>query len=183
MQKESGFDMADEAKLLAQIKKGEEREIDRAVGLYTPYLSTVLYNMASNLSKEDTEEIVSDVFFALWKNAEYIDLNKGTVRSYLAAAARNFALKRLKKKKDVLSLDEVDIPAEPADGLSEKAVWDAVMSLGEPDSEIFIRFYKYGERIRDISRATGINMSTVKTKLSRGKDKLKRILSDAEAML
>lgn len=82
-----------------------------------------------------------------------------------------------------MSLDEVDIPAEPADGLSEKAVWDAVMSLGEPDSEIFIRFYKYGERIRDISRATGINMSTVKTKLSRGKDKLKRILSDAEAML
>ena len=52
--------MADEAKLLAQIKKGEERAIDRAVGLYTPYLSTVLYNMASNLSKEDTEEIVSD---------------------------------------------------------------------------------------------------------------------------
>ena len=98
MQKESGFDMADEAKLLAQIKKGEERAIDRAVGLYTPYLSTVLYNMASNLSKEDTEEIVSDVFFALWKNAKYIDLNKGTVRSYLAAAARNFALKRLKKK-------------------------------------------------------------------------------------
>ena len=174
--------MAYEAKLLAQIKKREERAIDRAVGLYTPYLSTVLYNMASNLSKEDTEEIVSDVFFALWKNAEYIDLNKGT-SPYLAAAARNFALKRLKKKKDVLSLDEVDIPAEPADGLSEKAVWDAVMSLGEPDSEIFIRFYKYGERIRDISRATGINMSTVKTKLSRGKDKLKRILSDAEAML
>lgn len=62
MRKESGFDMADEAKLLAQIKKGEERAIDRAVGLYTPYLSTVLYNMTSNLSKEDTEEIVSDVF-------------------------------------------------------------------------------------------------------------------------
>lgn len=62
MQKESGFDMADEAKLLAQIKKGEERAIDRAVGLYTPYLSTVLYNMAPGLSKEDTEEIVSDVF-------------------------------------------------------------------------------------------------------------------------
>lgn len=175
--------MADEAKLLAQIKKGEERAIDRAVGLYTPYLSTVLYNMASGLSKEDAEEIVSDVFFALWKDAEYIDLNKGTVRSYLAAAARNFALKRLKKKKDSVSLDEAEISDKAGDSFSAVTVWDAVMSLGEPDSEIFIRFYKYGERIRDISRATGINMSTVKTKLSRGKDKLKRILSDAEAML
>ncbi len=175
--------MADEAKLLAQIKKREERAIDRAVRLYTPYLSTVLYNMAPGLSKEDTEEIVSDVFFALWKNAEYIDLNKGTVRSYIAAAARNFALKRLKKKRDSVSLDEAEIPAGEPDSLSAMTVWDAVMSLGEPDSEIFTRFYKYGERIRDISRATGINMSTVKTKLSRGKDKLKRILSDAEAML
>lgn len=175
--------MADEAKLLAQIKKGEERAIDRAVGLYTPYLSTVLYNMASNLSKEDAEEIVSDVFVALWKNAEYIDLNKGTVRSYLAAAARNFALKRLKKKKDSVSLDEAEISDKAGDSFSAVTVWDAVMSLGEPDSEIFIRFYKYGERIRDISKATGINISTVKTRLSRGKAKLKRILSDAEAML
>ncbi len=175
--------MADEAKLLAQIKKGEERAIDRAVGLYTPYLSTVLYNMASNLSKEDTEEIVSDVFFALWKNAEYIDLNKGTVRSYLAAAARNFALKRLKKKKDSVSLDEAEISDKAGDSFSAVTVWDAVMSLGEPDSEIFIRFYKYGEKLREISKATGINISTVKTRLSRGKAKLKRILSDAEAML
>ena len=175
--------MADEAKLLAQIKNKERHSIDRAVGLYTPYLSAVLYNMASGLSKEDTEEIVSDVFVALWENAAYIDLDKGTIRSYLAAAARNFALKRLKKKREFISLGEVDIPAEPADSLSERAVWDAVMSLGEPDSEIFIRFYKYGEKLREISKATGVNISTVKTKLSRGKGKLKRILSDAEAML
>ena len=35
----------------------------------------------------------------------------------------------------------------------------------------------------DISKATGINISTIKTKLLRGKRKLKIILSNAEEML
>lgn len=54
------------------------------------------------------------------------------------------------------------------------------MSLGEPDNEIFVRYYKFGEKLNDIAAATGVNLSTVKTKLSRGKTKLKKILSNAE---
>ena len=87
--------MADEFKLLARLRNSERDSIDDAIQVYTPYLSTVLYNMVGNrLSKEDIEEIISDVFVALWKNAERIDLQKGTIRSYIAAVARNFALKR-----------------------------------------------------------------------------------------
>ncbi len=176
--------MADERKLLMRLKNRERNSIDRAIEVYTPYLSTVLYNAVGNrLPKEDIEEIVSDVFVMLWKNAQYIDLSKGTVRSYIAACARNAAKKRLNKKKDCTCLDDIEIRDETADAEknSESSdLWDAVMSLGEPDSEIFVRFYKYGEKIRDISKATGINISTVKTRLARGKVKLKKILSDAE---
>ena len=35
------------------------------------------------------------------------------------------------------------------------------MSLGEPDSEIFVRRYKFDEKIKDISKAMGLNISTV----------------------
>ena len=179
--------MADEAKLLMRLKKKKRNSIDEAIEVYTPYLSTVLYNIAGNsLPKEDIEEIVSDVFVMLWKNAEYIDLSKGTIKSYIAAAARNFALKRLSKKTDCTCLDDIEIPDETPtseQNLTSSAVWDAVMSLGEPDNEIFVRYYKYGEILKDISKMTGINISTVKTKLSRGKRKLKKILSDAEEML
>lgn len=179
--------MADEAKLLMRLKKKKRNSIEEAIEVYTPYLSTVLYNIAGNsLPKEDIEEIVSDVFVMLWKNVEYIDLSKGTIKSYIAAAARNFALKRLSKKTDCTCLDNIEIPDETPTSehnLTSSAVWDAVMSLGEPDNEIFVRYYKYGEKLKDISKVTGINISTVKTKLSRGKRKLKKILSDAEEML
>lgn len=179
--------MTDEAKLLMRLKNKERNSITESIKVYTPYLSTVLYNMVGNrLPKEDIEEIVSDVFFTLWKNAEYIDLKKGTIRSYIAASARNFALKRLNKKMDCTCLDDIEISDDTStteEGLTSSAVWDAVMSLGEPDNEIFVRYYKFDEKLKDISKATGINISTIKTKLSRGKLKLKKILSNAEKML
>ena len=177
--------MADESMLLLRLRNREKNSINEAIEIYTPYLSTVIYNMVGNgLPKEDVEEIVSDVFVMLWKNAEYIDLSKGTLRSYIAASARNFALKRLNKKKDYTLLDDIELPTEDNfEDIEANSVWDAVMSLGEPDNEIFVRFYKFDERLKDISKATGLNISTIKTKLARGKRKLKRILSNAEESL
>lgn len=179
--------MADERKLLLRLKNKERNSINEAIELYTPYLSTVLYNMVGTiLPKEDIEEIVSDVFITLWKNAEYIDLSKGTLRSYIAAVARNFALKRLNRKKDTTYLDDTGLIYEnnfDDESSIDISVWSAVMSLGEPDNEIFVRYYKFDEKLKDIAKAMGLNISTVKTKLSRGKKKLKRILSNAEEML
>ena len=168
--------MVDESKLLRQLKYKQENSINQAIEIYTPYLSTVLYNMVGNgLPKEDIEEIISDVFVMLWQNAEYIFVS-----------ARNFALKRLNKKSEYTSIDEIDLPdiTNCADDCSEtEELWKSVMELGEPDNEIFVRFYKFDEKLKDISLATGLNISTIKSKLSRGKRKLKKILLNAEETL
>ena len=179
--------MTDEAELLQRLRNREKNSIDEAIRIYTPYLSTVLYHMAGNsLPKEDIEEIVADVFVALWKNAGRIDLQKGTLRSYLAAVARNFALKRINRKMDHTSLEDIELSDGKnfiEENFHNNYVWETVMSLGEPDSEIFVRRYKFDEKIKDISKAMGLNISTVKTRLSRGKRKLRKMLSNAEERL
>lgn len=88
------------------------------------------------------------------------------------------------------SLPKEDIEEIVADGkdfieenFHNNYVWETVMSLGEPDSEIFVRRYKFDEKIKDISKAMGLNISTVKTRLSRGKRKLRKMLSNAEERL
>ena len=179
--------MTDEAELLQRLRNREKNSIDEAIRIYTPYLSTVLYHMAGNsLPKEDIEEIVADVFVVLLKNAERIDLQKGTLRSYLAAVARNFVLKRINRKTDHTFLEDIEL-SDGKDFIEENFhnnyVWETVMSLGEPDSEIFVRRYKFDEKIKDISKAMGLNISTVKTRLSRGKRKLRKMLSNAEERL
>ena len=179
--------MTDEEELLQRLRNREKNSIDEAIRIYTPYLSTVLYHMAGNsLPKEDIEEIVADVFVVLWENAERIDLQKGTLRSYLAAVARNFALKRINRKMDHTSLEDIELSDGKnfmEENFHNNYVWETVMSLGEPDSEIFVRRYKFDEKIKDISKAMGLNISTVKTRLSRGKRKLRKMLSDAEEKL
>ena len=177
--------MTDEAELLQRLRKREKNSIDEAIRIYTPYLSTVLYHMAGNsLPKEDIEEIVADVFVVLWKNAERIDLQKGTLRSYLAAVVRNFALKRINEDHTVLEdIEMSDGKDFIEENFHNNYVWETVMSLGEPDSEIFVRRYKFDEKIKDISKAMGLNISTVKTRLSRGKRKLRKMLSNAEERL
>ena len=138
----------------------------------------------NRLSREDTEEIVSDVFLSLWKNADGIDLQRGTLRGYLAGAAHNQICKRLRSRKPEFSLEELGtdmleaVQASPSDSL----LWDAVAELGEEDAEIFVRFYRYGESLKEIAHAMDFKLSTIKTRLSRGKKKLKQILTDAEEL-
>ena len=179
--------MTDEAELLQRLRNREKNSIDEAIRIYTPYLSTVLYHMTGNsLPKEDIEEIVADVFVVLWKNTGRIDLQKGTLRSYLAAVARNFALKRINRKTDHTFLEDIELSDGKnfiEENFHNNYVWETVMSLGEPDSEIFVRRYKFDEKIKDISKAMGLNISTVKTRLSRGKRKLRKMLSNAEERL
>ncbi len=174
--------MADELKLLKKLRSKNLKSLKYAIDLYTPYISVVLYNyVGTKLSSCDIEEIISDCFVTLWKNADYIDLNKGTIRSYISKTAKNLALKRLSKYHEYIPLDDVELFEKEA--VNYDYIWNYVMELGEPDSEIFVRFYKYDEKLKDIAKAMDIPLSTVKTKLSRGKEKLKNKLKDSEEML
>ena len=149
--------MTDEKKLLADLKRKKCTALEKAIDIYTPYISVIIYNIIGGvMTKEDVEEVVSDTFVSLWRTAETLDAEKGGLRAYLAATARNCA----RNKRSLVSL---------------------IRELGETDGEIFLRRYWYGEKVSKISAATGINQSTVKTKLRRGRIKLREILMKKEA--
>ena len=48
--------------------------------------------------------------------------------------------------------------------------------LGEPDREIFLRHYYYYQTVSEISQEMRLNESTIKTKLRRGRSRLRTIL-------
>lgn len=84
--------------LLQRLKSKETDALKKAVEIYTPYVATVIFNAAASLSKEDAEETAADVFAALWKNADLLDSEKGSIKSYLAGAARKAAAQKLRKQ-------------------------------------------------------------------------------------
>lgn len=179
--------LIDEEKLLINLKRRRRGSLEKAIEIYTPYISVIVYNIiGSVMAKEDVEEVVSDVFVSLWRNAETLDSNKGCIRTYLAAAARNCARKKLRGCAIHSELNEniISVYGEPSENVETKEeqamLLELIGELGEPDSEIFLRHYWYDEKVSKISAATGICKSTITTKLQRGRKKLKEILLKKE---
>ena len=146
--------MINEIKLLHNLKSKKRNSLEDVIKLYTPYVSVVIYNTIGSIApKEDVE-----------------------------AVARNTAKNKLRTIIVNEELDEniVSDSDSPQDILlkneDRKFLLDMIAALGEPDSEIFLRYYYYNEKIKVISDVMNINISTVKSKLSRGKEKLKNAI-------
>ena len=82
--------------------KNEELDLEKIIDEFSCYVYKIIKNMAV-LSDEDTEEIVSDTFFILWKNREKLDDEK-LLSSYIAGIVRNL----VKEKARVININ-VDI--------------------------------------------------------------------------
>ncbi|OKZ66661.1 MAG: hypothetical protein BHW02_01215 [Clostridium sp. 28_12] len=57
--------------------KNNELDLEKIINEYSSYTATIINNMArDSLNNEDKEEVVSEVFFILWKNKNKLDINK-----------------------------------------------------------------------------------------------------------
>ena len=83
-------------------------DMNRLIAQYFSYVYTVVRNYKnSNMSEEDVEEIILDVFIAIWNNRNQIKDNIA-ITSYLAGIARNIIYKRYRDNKPTYSLNEYE---------------------------------------------------------------------------
>lgn len=79
--------------------KNNELDLEKIINEYSSYTATIINNMArDSLNNEDKEEVVSEVFFILWKNKNKLDINK-YLSSYIAGITRNVVKEYLRKTK------------------------------------------------------------------------------------
>ena len=175
--------------MIKDLKNKKRSALEKIIESYSAYVSVIVYNTIGMIaSKEDIEEVVSDVFISLWNNGIYIK-DDCELRPYIGAIARNKAKNKLREMKNTIELNEKIVSdkgnpeTEAVKADESRRLYDAVMSLGEPDSEIMIRFYYNGEKIREISKALSLNASTIKTKLKRGREKLKNYLEERKEQI
>lgn len=175
----------EESTLLRQLKQGQQSALERLIDIYAAYVSTIVRNViGKHMKNEDVEEVVADVFVLLWTRAAQIRDDCTTIKSYLAAIARNQSLKKLRDHSprtyplddDVLIADDsMDVFAES----EQKHFLEWALSLmSELDREIFIRYYYFMEKTADIAEQLHMNESTVRSRLSRGRDYLRQAIRD-----
>lgn len=169
--------------ILRKIHSGDPEGLEALMDRYIPYVSAVVWNiLRSCMTPQDAEEVVSDVFLAAWNQAK--DIQAGYLKPWLGAVARNKAKSKLRQtghdlplEEDILELPDENTPDTAAEKAEEQAlVRKAIDHLGEPDREIFLRHYYYAQTVQEISKKMNLNESTIKTKLRRGRMRLKTIL-------
>jgi len=172
-----------EKELIMQLKNAEPAALEQAIREYSGYTMAVLSKILGNhAAPQDKEELLTDVFVALWKSRSMLR-EEGALKFWLAVVARNAAFGFLRKMRFTEPLEENRLTDEEADLFSVterreriQTVRQAVEILSEEDRDIFLRHYFWKQTVVRIADETGIKESTIKSKLSRGRKKLKAFL-------
>lgn len=172
--------MREEEKLVKALRRGELSALEELLDRYTPYVSSVIARILRG-RQADVEELTADVFLAAWDNRA--KLQPGKVKGYLGAIARNRAFNLLRASRESLPLEDYVLLLEtegPDRALDKKetarVVNQALSQLDKPQRELFVRHYYYGQTVQEAAEAMGLNQSTAKTWLRRGRDTLKKML-------
>ncbi len=169
-----------EERALALLKQRDPAGLDWFVRRYTPYVSTVIWNVIGRCrTPQDAEELTADVFLVLWQSADRP--LPGKVRGFLGAVARHKALDLLRAR-GADTLPEGDMVMLAVDGPEQalearelsRLVKSAVESLDQPDREIILRFYYYRQSAGHIAALLNMTPAAVRKRLERGREKLKR---------
>ena len=180
---------------LREMKKVEEKTIDKyiendalniekVINEYSGYIYIIVKNLAKEtISKEDIEEIISDVFVTFWNNREKLDKTK-PIKSYLAGITKNLIKLKYRKIQFNFNIDNYEsqlianLSIEENFEISESnnIVEKTLENMQKEDKEIFIMYYYNSKKIKEISKILNISESKVKTKLHRIRKRLRKEL-------
>ncbi|MEI4270920.1 sigma-70 family RNA polymerase sigma factor [Klenkia sp. LSe6-5] len=181
-------DAAADAELLRRVRAGDRGAVD---DLYDRFRRPA-FALARRVLGDDTlaEDVVQDVFLAVWKDPAAFDGARGTVASWLLAMVHHKAVdavrreeshrRRQTRAEDDLRLTEPtahgDVEDEAADRVVSQRVRAALQALPAPQREALTLAYYGGYTQREVSVLTGTPLGTVKTRMLAGMRRLKETL-------
>jgi RNA polymerase sigma-70 factor (ECF subfamily) len=169
-----------EQEIMRKVTNGDTDAFEFLVKKYEKQL----FIMVANLLKrpDRVEEIVQDIFFNAYKHIRKFDPNIGKFSTWLFRIARNRCLNEIKRKEERPLPETYDIPEEgnPEDDLINKEVLvklnKSLNRLPYKHKVVFVLADLQGLSYEEIAQIEQTNTGTVKSRLSRARQKLRSIL-------
>ena len=172
--------------ILKDYLKNGKVYIDKIIDDFYGYVYIIVKNGVSiAMTDEDIEEIVSDVFVAIWKNS--INLLKTTeIKPYLIGIAKNVIRNKYRNTELNFSIsdyeenliDTCNIEKITEENEQNKVILDTLKTVKPKEYEIFIMFYYESKSVKEIAKVLNLSTSNVKTILHRVRKVIKRNLED-----
>jgi RNA polymerase sigma-70 factor, ECF subfamily len=160
----------DEA-LVARIAEGDKRALQILYCRHNVYIYRFVLRFLSD--EASAEDVVSDVFLAVWRRAGRFE-GRSQVSTWLLAIARNKALS-LMRSRTTEPLDEEiaesveDLSDDPEVSLQKEQrraiVQDCLTQLSAVHREIVDLVYYHGKKIEEAATILGVPLNTVKTRM------------------
>jgi RNA polymerase sigma-70 factor (ECF subfamily) len=175
-----------EAELLLKAARGDEPAF---LVLYDRH-RTPVFRFACRMLGSSTmaEDVTQECFLSVLRRPEAFRAERASLRTYLCAIARHLALKQLRKRGEETIVDDApdDAPAhaggsDPLDVVLQQeaadAVRQAVAALPPLQREAVVLFEYQEMSLADIAAVCEIDVGTVKSRLHRARERLRRTLA------
>ena len=180
------------ADMVLRAQQGDE-DANRAIieGLQRPVIATI-YRFLGPAYRRDVEDIAQEVFLKVFRALQRFDASRAKFTTWVYTFVRNHCFDILKKKKlKTTSLSAVEDDGsdrdfadarelQPTEGAENtelgRRIGEALSTLGEDQRMVFVlREYEQLD-YREIAAITGVNEGTVKSRLFRAKESLRKQL-------
>jgi RNA polymerase sigma-70 factor, ECF subfamily len=146
--------------------------------------SSIVYSVALRVLGDtgNAEDVMQEVFLALWRNPNAYQAARGTLAAWLAVIARNRAIDQVRRRRDTQDVDEV--PLAVHHNLENEAVRGELigrvrLSLetmpAEQRSALELAYFK-GMTHTEIAASTQLPLGTVKTRIRSALQALRKTL-------
>ncbi|MDT2286628.1 RNA polymerase sigma factor SigW [Paenibacillus larvae] len=182
-----------EVRLAKLARKGDRGAFAELVNLYKDKIYHLAYRMLSN--SQEAEDAVQETFLRVYMNLERYDV-KQKFSTWIFRIATNLCIDRLRKRKPTYSLDAempdsegndfyAMLPSKedtPEDQVilseTQEHIRCAINTLPVKYKTIVVLRYLHDMSLQEISDVLNIPVTTVKTRVHRGREYLRQKLSD-----
>ncbi len=168
--------MDDDRKMITDLSADDPEAEQALKDVFFKYANPLIqFARRFSVSKESAEDVVQNVFLALWCNRRSLRID-GTLASYLYAAVRNQSLNQIRHSKTILDGEQqlrINAPDHPAEidqveyEQLRRSIQDAVNTLPEQCRRIFLLSRLNGLTYSQIAKALDISVKTVETQMGR----------------
>ena len=175
---------AEDAALFARIVERDERAVEE---LYARY-SGPLYSLAYQVTRAEhfAQEVVQEVFVAVWNQADRFDPSRGSVAPWLFSLARHKAIDLVRREANVRKRTaDVNLEFEAAADDVDREAWlnlrrdrvrEAISTLTETQRTALELAFFSGLTHVEVAERLGIPLGTAKTRIRSALLKLRDVL-------
>ncbi|MGN0583789.1 MAG: RNA polymerase sigma factor [Oscillospiraceae bacterium] len=188
--------MISDEEIIKAFRKSENEGYRKLIDSYGNYVYTVITDKVRGLAAEqDKEECAADVFIETVRECKKHDFTMDSLKAVITAVAKRKATDLFRKlygrKQHNEYFDELndeptdyETPEHSAVSRSEKEMlWNEVLSLGKPDSDILILQFFHSKTAAEISKILKMTTASVNKRSQRAREKLKKTLMQKEVHL